>query len=100
MALFREPKNPLVPGELRMKSWKTVQGLAPDDPVWEKRCKQYWELQERLFGFVASEFAMAVDSNEGFVSTYVTVLAVVDGERTKDYSLVPVETAGVERLMQ
>jgi hypothetical protein len=66
-------------------------GVAVDDPEWQAKCKQYWELQERLFGFRASPFAMMVDNDIGAVSTFVTVMEVLPGPRTLDYSLVPVE---------
>jgi hypothetical protein len=102
MSLYRKPKRPLVKGELRMKSWSTLPGLdvAPDSPMWAARCRQYWELQERLFGFRASDFSMAVDNENGFVSTYCVVLEILPGERTADYDRVPVASAQVASMHQ
>lgn len=101
MTLYRTPKEPFVPGELRLKSWRTLESnIAQDDPTWAARCKQYWELQERLYGVKLSNFTMAVDNNEGFVSTYTVCVEVLPGERTFDDSRVPVAAAGVASLRQ
>lgn len=101
MTLFRQSKNPLAVGQLRSKSWATLEaGIAPDDQRWGARCKQYWELQERLFGWRASDYGMLVDNETGHVSTYAVVLEILPGERTLDYSRVPVEAANVGRLTQ
>lgn len=102
MTLYRLPKAPFVEGELRMKSWNAM--LQPPtgdtDIVWSKRCKDYWELQERLYGIRLSDFTMFTGhvpnergGHDPVVSTYAVVLEVLPGERTTDYSLVPVEMA-------
>lgn len=102
MSLYRKPKRPFVAGELRLKSWSTLPGLdvAPDNPMWAARCKQYWELQERLYGVKLSDFTMAVDNVNGFVSTYAVVMDVLPGERTSDHSRVPVESAQIASMHQ
>lgn len=103
MTVYRLPKEAPVPGQpsaLRLKTWRTLPGMviAQDDKLWAARCKQYWELQGRLFGWRMSDFTMIVDATEGFVSTYCTVLEVLPGERTADHSRVPVEATGVQSV--
>lgn len=91
MSVYRQAIHPYAIGELRMKAWSAILPpvVAQDDPTWAKRCKDYWELQQRLFGVVLSDFMMIIDANEGVVCTYATVLDVLPGERTLDYSRVP-----------
>ncbi len=101
MTVYRKPREAFEPGALRMKSWRTLEAnIAQDDKTWAARCKQYWELQERLYGVRLSNFTMLVDNNEGFVSTYCVVLEVLPGERTADHSRVPIAAAGVGSLRQ
>lgn len=64
--------------------------VAQDDPLWAKRCKEYWERQERLYGMRLSNFTMILNSDEMIVATYAVVMDVLPGERTNDYSKVPV----------
>lgn len=83
-------------GELRFKSWNAMfePPTGPDDVKWAARAKQYWELQERLYGLRLSDFALLVDEVDTtvgrapVVTTVVTVLEVLPGERTSDYSRV------------
>jgi hypothetical protein len=104
MPLYRKPSKPAYahphPDSLRMKSWKTLPGMdiAPDDPVWGARCKQFWELQARLYGWRLSDFTMAYDNEHGFVSTYCVLLEIMPGERTAEHHRVPVESAGIAPL--
>lgn len=101
MTLYRQPKEPFEPGKMRVKTWRMFEvNVAQDDPIWAARCKQYWELQERLFGVKMSDFTMLVDNNEGFVSTYSVCMDVLPGERTTDYERVPAQAAGVPSMRQ
>ncbi len=101
MTLYRKPSQPFLPGELRVKSWRTLEPYtAENDPTWLARCQQYWTLQARLYGVVLSPFVMLVNSQDGFVSTYSTVMELLPGERTSDYSRVPVAAQEVPRLVQ
>lgn len=100
MALYRKPKEPFIVGVLRTKTWRSLEpNLSQDDKRWQARCSQFWTLQERLYGVKMSPFAMLVDNNEGFVSTYSTVLEILPGERTDDFSRVPVESAQVPSVV-
>lgn len=93
--LYRAPlKGPITEGELRTRTWRLdildVGGVtAQDDPVWTKRCKEYWELQERLYGLKMSDFTMIVSNDEGVVVTAAVVLDILPGTRTSDWSKVP-----------
>lgn len=99
MTVYREPKNHFKVGDLRTKTWRTLESnVAEDDARWRERCAQYWTLQSRLYGVVMSSFAMLVDNSIGCVSTYSTVLAIMPGERTLDYSRVPIGQAEVESV--
>lgn len=91
MNVYRQAKSPFERGELRMKAWRAILPpvIAQDDPTWTQRCKEYWELQERLYGVRVSDFMMIIDTEESVVCTYVTVLEVLPGERTLDFSRVP-----------
>lgn len=101
MTLYRAPKKPIVVGELRMRSWNA--SMSPPtgelDPIWTKRAKDYWLLQERLFGMRVSGFTLLVGEEDGLlgrypvVSTYAVVEEILPGARTFDYGLVPVEAA-------
>ena len=97
--MFRKPREPFIPGELRTKTWRSLEPhVTADDKRWQTRCQQYWTLQGRLYGVVFSPFVMLVDNREGFISTYATVLSLLPGERTADHSLVPVQSAEVESV--
>ena len=99
-ALYRQPRKPFELRELRLKSWKTLEAnIAQDDRRWAQRCEQYWRLQERLYGIKMSDYTMMIDNNEGFVSTAAVIVEILPGERTADFSRVPVEAAGVQSLM-
>lgn len=96
MSVYRRPTEPFIPGALRTKTWRSLEpNLSQDDKRWQARCSQYWSLQARLYGIRFSSFAMIVDNNEGFVSTYAAVLEVLPGERTDDFSRVPIEAAQI-----
>lgn len=99
MATYRKPREPFVPGSLRTKTWRSLEpNISETDKRWGERCGQYWTLQARLYGVVFSPFVMLVDNQNGFISTYATVMEVLPGERTSDYSLVPISSAEVVSL--
>lgn len=101
MTLYRRPKNDPTLGALRCKTWKTLPGMdvAPDNPLWEERCRQYWTLQGRLYGWKMSAFTMAYDNELGMVSTYCCITEVLPGERTEEFWRVPVESAQLQPLV-
>lgn len=91
MAVYRLPrKGPIAVGQLRSMAWSAILPpvVSQDDPTWSARCKDYWERQERLYGVRLSDFMMILDADEGTVSTFATVLDVLPGERTDDWSRV------------
>lgn len=92
MSVYRLPrKGPILAGQLRSMAWRAILPpvVSQDDPTWAARCKGYWERQERLYGVRLSDFMMILDAEEGAVSTFATVLEVLPGERTDDWSRVP-----------
>lgn len=102
MALYRKPMHEPKVGDLRCKTWSTLPGLglSPEDPLWADRCRQYWELQGRLYGWKMSAYTMAYDMSEGFVSTYCTILEILPGERTDEHWRVTVVDTQVKPLVQ
>lgn len=97
--LYRLPKEPFEPGKLRTKTWNAQfePPTGEDDIKWSARARQYWELQERLYGVRFSNFTMMVSEMQGgalshpLVTTVAVVLEVLPGERTFDYSRVTPE---------
>lgn len=88
--VFRPLASPAHVGQLRTKTWAMDIYLGPGDeqsPVWAKRCREYWERQQQLYGLVMSDFTMAVEPPDpktgkpAFISTYSSVLAILPGER-------------------
>jgi hypothetical protein len=97
--MFRKPRQPFIPGELRLKTWRSLEpNVTADDKRWLARCQQYWTLQARLYGVVFSPFVMLVDNKDGMISTYATVTALIPGERTDDYSQVPIKSTEVDSV--
>lgn len=87
---YRPLKNPAYPGQLRAKTWAMPFFLSEKDaenPLWEARCREYWERQEQLYGLRMSNFTNSVEPPDpktgkpAFISTYSTVLEVLPGER-------------------
>lgn len=84
--IYRTMKRPVTIGKLRHKAWSWLIPPTSDaDPVWAKRCQDYWELQQETYGLVFSNFTMVMDWEEQVVITYAVVLDVLPGERRVDY---------------
>ena len=85
-AVYRYSKKPVKIGELRHKAWGWLVPPAHDlDPVWSKRCQEFWELQQETYGLVFSNYTMVMDWEAHVVITYAAVLDVLPGERRVDY---------------
>ena len=99
MTLYRKAREPFIVGTMRTKTWRSLEpNISDTDKRWARRCSQYWTLQSRLYGVEFSPFVMLVDNKDGFVSTYSTVMAVLPGQRTEDFSLVPIQSAEVQSV--
>jgi hypothetical protein len=95
---YRKAKREFVVGQMRTRTWRAA--IVPSseaDPLWFQRCGDYWALQERLYGVRLSPFKMLIDKVAGdndqsgvYVTSAVVVEAILPGERTSDYSRVPV----------
>jgi hypothetical protein len=86
VSIYRYTKKPYVIGRVHHKAWSAL--LPPEgeyDPVWAKRAKDYWELQQETFGVKFSDFTMSVDWDAHVVVTYAMLLDVLPGERRVDY---------------
>jgi len=90
MSIYRASKNPGGIGTVRHKAWSYFEGLGPtgeDDPIWAKRAKDYWELQQETYGLKFSNFTLVIDREERVVVTYAVVLGIMPGERRVDYTV-------------
>lgn len=86
MSTYRYTKQPYVIGRIHHKAWSyLVEPTSETDPVWAKRAKDYWELQQETFGVKFSDFTLAVDWESRVVVTYAMLLDVLPGERRVDY---------------
>lgn len=88
--VYRPMKNPTYPGQLRSKTWAIEVYLGPGDehsPIWEKRCREYWQRQGELYGLEMGNFTTAIEPPDpatgkpAFLSTWCPVLAILPGER-------------------
>lgn len=86
MSVYRYTKQPYVIGRTHHKAWSyLIEPAGDDDPVWAKRAKDYWELQQETFGVKFSDFTLAVDWQERVVVTFAILVDVMPGERRVDY---------------
>ena len=83
---YRWMKQPAKPGELRVRSWRyLIPPASSDDPMWLKRCHDYWLLQQETYGLRVSDHAMMIDFELQIVTTAAVVLDVLPGRRVRDY---------------
>lgn len=50
-------------------------------PIWAERIHDYWKRVEQRFGLVVSEERNAWDEDTETITTFVTVLAILKGDR-------------------
>lgn len=91
VATFAAPEHGFVVGQLRTRSWQTLELITQEDVdkptergmVWLKRADQYWERQMRKFGIVVGNGVVMVDVIDGktIITTAAPVLAVMPGDR-------------------
>lgn len=81
--VYREAKHPFVKGQPREKIWRAILPpvVAQDDETWARRCRDYWERQERVYGVRMSDYTMLLDATQGLVYTRAVVLDVLPGQR-------------------
>lgn len=83
--IWRQMKNVPSPGDVRRFERAYVEPPKSDlDPVWVQRCKDYWELQQTIYGLSLTDFSMVVDYTRGVVTTYVVVQRVLPGNRVSE----------------
>lgn len=87
---YRPMQNPATPGEVRSKRWSMAFCNGPQDaqdPVWIKRCQDYWRRQQELYGLEFGNFTVSVvppqDGEPAQILTSSVVLRVLPGERVK-----------------
>ena len=86
---YRFLRHPAYPGQLRLKTWAfVVPPRGPLDPEWQRRAKEFWELQAETFGlkFADDQMHVMVDYQSGCVTTAVHVEEVLPGRRVKDFA--------------
>lgn len=85
-AVYRFMRQPPVIGQMRYKRWTFLIAPSGDaDPLWVKRCKEYWELQQETFGLKLSDFTLRTNYLEGYVETAVRIIDILPGRRERSY---------------
>lgn len=82
---YRELQTPAHLGQLRSMAWKCIAGTDPQDPIWIKRCREYWERHEQTYGLRMTNFTIMVEP-DGYLGTdvlvtYAAVQEVLPGTR-------------------
>lgn len=82
---YKRLQNKPYAGQLRSKAWKCLHGTDPQDPIWVKRCREYWERQGRTYGLTFSNYSIEVerypDQMVDVLVTFAVVLDVLPGSR-------------------
>jgi len=79
---FKKLAKPATVGQLRSKTVATlVPPTGDDDPLWRERFREYWELQEKVYGLRMSDFTYVYDDDIQMVTSFSTVLEVLSGTR-------------------
>lgn len=82
--VYRLMANPPEPRQLRAKTWRyLIEPVHEQDPLWIKRAKDYWELQEKIYGLEMSDFTLAIDRELQVVTTFSAILRVKLGKRVR-----------------
>ena len=80
--IYRVMANPPKPGDVRMYERAYIEPPVNDlDPLWVGRCRDYWELQQAIYGLALTDFTMVVDYTRGTVRSYACVQRVLPGKR-------------------
>lgn len=83
--VYRELKSPAYPGQLRSKAWRCLAGTDEQDPLWVKRCREYWERHEQVYGLKMTNFAIMIEPDGTLgtdtLVTYAAVREVLPGPR-------------------
>ena len=82
--VYRLMANEPEPNQLRARSWRyLIEPINEQDPLWVKRAKDYWELQEQVYGLDMSDFTITVDRELQVVTTFSAILRVKPGKRVR-----------------
>lgn len=88
--VYRPMANEPFVGQLRSRTWAMPVFISEKDgesPLWEQRCREYWERQEQLYGLRMSNFTNFVEppnpalGKPAFITTYSVIEAILPGER-------------------
>ena len=82
-SIYKRASDPFCMGQKRQRVWRAflMPNTPQDDPLWGKRCREYWDRQGMIYGVVFSEPRVAIDNQNGLVMTEAHVLQVLPGER-------------------
>ena len=70
--------------QLRAKSWRyMIEPIHEQDPLWVKRAREYWELQEKVYGIEMSDFTLAIDRELNVITTFSVIKRVKPGKRVR-----------------
>ena len=82
-AVYVKLEKPAFPGQVRMRSWRSLPGFEGTKASWEDRAAQYWELQAFKYGLKFADYRLDLDYVEGtpIITTSTLVLEVMPGRR-------------------
>lgn len=89
---FKRASKPFRVGQTRMKSWRGLYGTQASDPMWFKRCSDYWALQMGTYGVKFNDFQIKVLADPArqagapdtaIITTWATVAEILPGQRVE-----------------
>lgn len=84
--VYRIMRQEPVVGQMRYKEWRfAIMPISERDPMWVKRCKEYWELQQETYGLKMSDFTMRINLERNTVETASRIERILPGQRVMDY---------------
>jgi hypothetical protein len=82
--VYRELKKPAYKGQVRRKIWAyLIEPQQFPDELWTKRAREYWGLQEKVYGLKLAGFTLNIDRERRHIHSHAGVLAVLPGKRVK-----------------
>lgn len=82
--VYRDLAKPAYRGQMRRKIWAyLIEPQTFPDEMWTKRAREYWELQEKVYGLKLGGFTLNIDRERRHIHTHAPVVAVLPGKRVK-----------------
>lgn len=82
--VYRLMANEPEPRQLRSKTWRyLIEPIGDHDPMLAAQAKNYWELQEKIYGLEMSDFTISVDRELRTFTTFSVIKRVKPGKRVR-----------------